>query len=410
MDLQQARRDVIAAVDAMAEELLAVSHGIHGEPELGFEEFKAQARLCAALDRHGLKPQRGAFGVETAYVAEFGGAGPRVAILSEYDALPGIGHACGHNVIASAGLGAALALSKLKSLPGSVRYLGTPAEEGGGGKEYMARAGAFEKVDAAMMVHPAHLEVATMPCLAVAHVDAIFHGKAAHASAMPHLGLNALDGVVLAYQAVGALRQHIKQSERLHGIITKGGDAANIVPHLASCTFYVRAADAHDLAPLKQRVQACFEAAALATGTRLETKWGDVDYIDMKTNWPLANAYKANAESLGRPLTPLEQLPSGMAGSTDMGNISHRVPSIHPLLKIAPEGVIIHNPEFARFAVLPEADKAVLDGAKMLALTALDMMASPSLASAAANDFAATKDESARALAHVFHGAGCGCH
>ena len=409
MDLAQAKRDVIAAVDAMAEELLAVSHGIHDEPELGFQEVKAQARLCAAIEHHGLSPQRGAFGVKTAYAADFGSAGPRVAILSEYDALPGIGHACGHNVIAAAGLGAALALSKLRSLPGSVRYLGTPAEEGGGGKEYMARAGAFEKVDAAMMVHPAHLEVATMNCIAVAHVDATFHGKAAHASAMPHMGLNALDAVVLAYQAIGALRQHIKQSERLHGIITKGGDAANIVPHLASCTFYVRAADAHDLAPLKKRVQACFDAAALATGTRLETKWGTIDYIDLKTSWPLANAYKANADAISRMLTPPDKVPAGMAGSTDMGNVSHRVPSIHPLVKIA-DNVIIHNPEFARFAVLPEADKAVLDGAKMLAMTALDMMASPGLAAAAANDFAATRDASAEALKLAYHGAGCGCH
>lgn len=412
MDLAQAKRDVSAAIDAMRAELLEVSHGIHGEPELALEEKKAAARLTAALARHNLPVARAAFGVETAYASEFGGTGPAVAILSEYDALPGIGHACGHNIIAAAGLGAALALSKLKSLKGRVRYLGTPAEERFGGKEMMARAGAFEKVDAAMMVHPANMDLVTMPCLAVCEVDVVYHGLAAHASAVPHKGKNALDAVVFAYQAIAALRQHIKGTERLHGIITEGGLAPNIVPERAACRFYVRAEDGDDLAALKARVEACFLAGAQASGTRAEIVWGASDYLDLKTNWPMANAYEANALSIGRTFFPWEQLPPGYRGSTDMGNVSHRVPSIHPMLGIAPESVPIHNAEFARYAASPAGDKAVIDGAKTLAMTALDLMMAPGLADAAAKEFAATADTSRKAIAHLTKRAaqaGCGC-
>ncbi len=413
MDLAAAKRDVIAAIDAMAEELLAVSHGIHQEPELAFEEHKAAARLSTAVAKHGIAVKPGAYGVETAYAAEFGSSGPVVAILSEYDALPGIGHACGHNIIASAGLGAALALSKLKQLPGRIRYLGTPAEEGPGGKEFMAQVGAFDGCAAAMMVHPANLELISMPCIACCVVEVTYHGRAAHASAVPHMGLNALDAVVFAYQAIAALRQHIRHTERMHGIITDGGLAPNVVPERAACKFIVRAADAADLAALKKRVHTCFEAAALATGTRAEIKWAGVDYLDLKTNWPLAHAYEANGAMLNRSFVPLKDLPQGYAGSTDMGNVSHRVPSIHPMLGIAPIEVPIHNAEFARYAASPAGDKAVLDGAKALAMTALDFLMAPGLAAEAANDFAATASASHDAVATAFRPAaagGCGCH
>jgi amidohydrolase len=411
MDLAQAKREACAAVDALADELLGVSHAIHGEPELAFEEKKAAARLCAAVARHDIAVTPRAYGVETAFAAEFGGIGPTVAILSEYDALPGIGHSCGHNIIAAAGLGAALALSKLKGL-GRVRYLGTPAEERHGGKEFMAQAGAFEKADAAMMVHPANYELVTMPCMAVSEVEVVYHGRAAHASAVPYRGLNALDGVVFAYQAIAALRQHIKQSERLHGIITEGGLAPNIVPERAACRFYVRAAEAGDLAKLKKRVEACFEAGALASGTRAAIRWSAADYLDLKTSGPLAEAYAANATALGRAIVPQSVLPPGYAGSTDMGNVSHRVPSIHPMLAIAPTEVPIHNAEFARFAVSAAGDKAVLDGAKALAMTALDVMGATGLAQDAAREFALTAEASRGAVAHAFHraeAAGCGC-
>jgi amidohydrolase len=415
MSLDQLKKDVCSAVDAMRDELLALSHAIHGEPELALEEFKAAERLTKAVESHGIGVQREAFGLKTGYAAEFGKAGgPNIAILSEYDALPGIGHACGHNIIATSGLGAALALSKLNGrLPGRVRYLGTPAEERFGGKEIMARNGAFDGTDAAMMIHPSNQNLVTMPCIAIAEVEAIYHGRSAHASAMPYRGLNALDAVVTAYQSIAQLRQHIRNTDRIHGIITEGGLAPNIVPERAACRFYVRAVDAHELAPLKARVQKCFEAGALATGCRLEVYWGDTDYLDLKTNWPMAEMYEANAVALGREFYPVKNLPAGYAGSTDMGNVSHRVPSIHPMLGVAPAGVIIHNPEFTRYAASEKGDDAVIDGAKSMAMTALDLMADPAKLEIAKSDFAATADLSDKAIAKsrepMAHAHGCGC-
>ncbi|HVZ70170.1 MAG TPA: M20 family metallopeptidase [Rhizomicrobium sp.] len=415
MDAESLKKDAGAAIDAMREQLLDLSHAIHGEPELALEEFKAARRLTDAVTGHGIEVQREAFGLKTAFAAEFGkAAGPNIAILSEYDALPGIGHACGHNIIATSGYGAAIALSKLNGkLPGRVRYLGTPAEERFGGKEMMAREGAFEKVDAAMMVHPSNLNMVTMPCIAISEVEVVYHGRSAHASAMPYRGLNALDAVVTAYQSIAQLRQHIKPTERIHGIITEGGLAANIVPERAACRFYVRAADAHELAPLKARVHACFEAGALATGCKAEIQWGITDYLDLKTNWPMAEAYRKNAQALGRDFFPVEHIPQGFAGSTDMGNVSHRVPSIHPMLAAAPPNVIIHNPEFARWAASEQGDQAVIDGAKSLAFTAIDLMCDPQLMKTAKSDFEATAELSRNAVAkirehHHSHG-GCGC-
>jgi amidohydrolase len=400
------KKEVGSAIDAMRAELLALSHAIHGEPELALEEYKSAARLESAVESFDIPVQKGAFGLETAYVSEFGkDSGPTIAILSEYDALPGVGHACGHNIIATSGLGAAMALAKLGGkLPGRVRYLGTPAEERLGGKELMAREGAFDGTDAAMMIHPSNVDLITMPCIAISEVEVTYHGRAAHASAMPYRGLNALDAVVTAYQSIAQLRQHIKGTDRIHGIITDGGLAANIVPEKASCRFYVRAADVHELSVLKKRVQACFEAGALSTGCRAEIKWGNADYLDMKTNWPMADMFKQNAQALGREFTPLESLPPGYAGSTDMGNISHRVPSIHPMLAVAPVGVIIHNAEFARWAASERGDQAVIDGAKALAFTALDLMADPESLRAARMDFAATEELSKSALAKSLEG------
>jgi amidohydrolase len=420
MSLEQLKKDVAAAVDAMRDELLSISHDIHSEPELALEEFKSAEKLCVAVERNDLKVQREAFGLKTGYASEFGDKGPTIAILSEYDALPGVGHACGHNIIATAGLGAALALSKLNGrLPGRVRYLGTPAEERFGGKEIMAREGAFDKTDAAMMIHPSNMNLMTMPCIAISEVEVTYYGRAAHASAVPYRGLNALDAVVTAYQSIAQLRQHIRNTERIHGIITDGGLAANIVPEKASCRFYVRAADVNDLIPLKQRVQACFEAGALATGCSYDAYWGGTDYLDLKTNWPMAEAFERNATALGREFFPVKDIPPGYAGSTDMGNVSHRVPSIHPMLGVAPSNVIIHNAEFARYAAMPKGDDAVIEGAKAMAMTALDLMVDQNFLAKVKSDFEATRDISDTAIAksrepvkqghqaHV-HGA-CGC-
>ena len=411
------KREVCDAIDAMAPALLDVSHAIHANPELAFHEVEAAKLLTSRVEAAGLPVTRGAFGLPTAYASTFGPEGkPEVAILSEYDALPGIGHSCGHNIIATTGLGASLALAKLgANLPGRIRYLGTPAEERGGGKELMAQHGAFDHLDAAMMVHPAGIDLITMPCICVSEVVVVYKGKSAHASAIPHAGLNALDALITAYQSIAQLRQHIKPTERIHGIITRGGNAPNIVPEETEGFFYVRAAYAEDLAALKKRVQACFEAGALATGCTVEIKWAMADYLDLKTSMPLARSYEANMKNIGRTFFPLEKLPGGSAGSTDMGNVSHRVPSIHPMISCAPPNVVIHNPEFARWAGGELGDKACIDGAKALAMTALDFLTDADLRKTARDEFAATADASARSVASAYdaHGnaliGGCGC-
>lgn len=385
------RNEITSFIDAHADTLLAVSHEIHAHPELAFREVRASALLADTAERFGLTVERGVWGLDTAFESRIGAAdGPNVAVLAEYDALPGIGHACGHNLIATAALGAVLALHSVQDrLNGSVTFLGTPAEEKGGGKEVMARAGAFEAIDAAMMIHPAGVNLATMPCICVAEVAAVYHGRSAHASAMPHRGVNALDGLLLAYQAISNLRQHIRATERIHGIVTDGGQAPNIVPERAAGEFYVRAKDAEALARLKPRVQACFEAGARGSGCEVDVIWADVDYLDLNTNEPLANRFQGHAEGLGRTFAQLD--PWSGSGSTDMGNVSHRVPSIHPLLAAAPPNVVIHNPEFARWAASDLGDRAALDGAKALAMTAADYLTDDALRAQAARAFEVSK-------------------
>ncbi|MED5323991.1 MAG: M20 family metallopeptidase, partial [Pseudomonadota bacterium] len=333
MDREALKKQACVIIDDMSDALISASHAIHARPELAFEEHFAHGLLTDRVEEAGLPVERGACGLDTAFISSFGDTGVEVGILSEYDALPGIGHACGHNIIATSGLGAVLALSKLgAALPGRVRYLGTPAEEAGGGKEIMAQHGAFDGLDAAMMVHPAGVNLVTMPSVAMNEVRVTFTGKAAHASAMPFAGVNALDALVSSYQSIAQLRQHIRQNERIHGIFNEAGLAPNIVPDRAVGTFYVRAADGMALADLKKRVKNCFEAGALASGCELEIQWALGDYLEIKDCWPIAERYKTNAESLGRSFFPLEKMPTTGAGSTDMGNISHRVPSIHPMI------------------------------------------------------------------------------
>ena len=415
-NLDALKRETCDRIDALAPELIDISHQIHAKPELAFHEHFAAGLLADTLEKHDLETKRNAFGLETAYASSFGDGDTEVAILSEYDALPGIGHACGHNIIATTGLGAALGLAGLNGrLPGSIRYLGTPAEEMGGGKELMAQDGAFDGLDAAMMVHPAGIDLETMPCICVSEVRVTYHGKSAHASAMPHAGLNALDALVTAYQTLAQLRQHIRPTERIHGIFTETGLAPNIVPDRASGLFYVRAKNAGELADLKQRVQNCFDAGALSSGCRADVEWAKADYLDMKTSFAISEAYVKNAETLGRDFIDLSMLPSSSAGSTDMGNVSHRVPSIHPMISCAPANVVIHNPEFAKWAGSDLGDKAVVDGAKSLAMTALDFLMTPEMQARAKADFDASAEVSREAVSRAYnpHGladiGGCGC-
>jgi amidohydrolase len=392
MDVDALKARVTAEIDRHAARLIEVSHDLHAHPELNFEEHHAHEVLSGVLDDAGLDPDRGHCDVPTAFMATAGSSGPLVAVLLEYDALPEIGHACGHNVIAAAGLGAGLALATVADLAGGrVRILGTPAEEGGGGKIVLADRGAFAGVDAALMVHPADRELAAMTTLAIEQLEARYHGVSAHAAAAPWRGANALDAAVIGYQNIANLRQHIAPDERVHGIFTHGGDKPNIVPAHASTFWYVRSGTIQRLAELKARVEACLRAGALAAGCEVELRWGDrpTAYADLRRNAPLDAAYAANATRVGRTVLD-PRLTDPVLGSTDMGNISYLAPSIHPMLAVAPAGVPIHSAAFAHHAVSDDADRAVLDGAKMLAMTAIDVWTDRAVLDAARAAFAGT--------------------
>ena len=377
MSPDDAKTRAASVVDAHRDLLLGVSRDIFEHPELCFEEHHAHDVLVGALRGVGIETTEHAFGLDTAFVAEVGEQGPTVAIICEYDALPGIGHACGHNVIAGAGLGAGVALASLAvELGGRVRILGTPAEEGGGGKEFMLRAGAFDGLDAAMMVHPADRDLPTMAAIAVEQLHVTYHGEASHAAAAPELGRNALDAAVLGYMNIAALRQHIGVRERVHGIVTDAGEKANVVPHRAAAHWFVRSQDLVSLERLKVRVLDCLAAGATAAGCTMDVEWVDPPYSDMVDDEWLLQRWMENAAALGRPGEDPE-LDGPVVGSTDMGNVSHRVPSIHPMVAVAPRGVAIHTPEFAVHAGGDAGDRAVLDGAKALAATAIDCWTAP---------------------------------
>lgn len=391
--MKQLKDRLSAYIANHSSDLLSVSHQIHANPELAFKEHKACEILTSAIADLGHSATTGSYGLETAFESfTVDNSGPQVDILAEYDALPGIGHACGHNLIATAALGAAAALGSIaEDVPGRIRLLGTPAEEKGGGKELMARDGAFANTTMAMMIHPAGVNLTTMPSICIAEVKVVYHGQSAHASAMPHRGKNALDGLLLAYQAISNLRQHIRDKERIHGIVTEGGQAPNIVPDRAVGDFYVRAANVRALEALKPRVQACFEAGATASGCEVEVLWSGVDYLDLNTNWPIAEQFQANAEALGREFIDKDKMWSAAAGSTDMGNVTHMLPGIHPMLAAAPANVVIHHPDFADYAGSEMGDAAAIDGAIALAHTALDYLLDPKLQTSAQQAFEVSK-------------------
>lgn len=364
-------------IDELAPVLVDVSHSIWDHPELCFEEHHAHDLLCDTLAAHGLEPTRHAYGLDTAFVAEAGSEGPLVAICCEYDALPDIGHACGHNVIAAAGLGAGLAAATLaEELGGRVRILGCPAEEGGGGKVFMIREGAFDGVDAAMMIHPADHDLPTMHTLAIHGLEVRYEGRASHAASAPHLGRNALDAAVLGYVNVAALRQHIAPDERVHGIFTEAGEKPNIVPSTTAASWYVRSGTSERLGELKERVLTALGAGATAAGCSMEHHWVDPPYSELRDDLELLARFERHARRLGRSFPEPAAAPQ-VVGSTDMGDVSHLVPSIHPMLAVAPPGVGIHTPEFARHARSEAGDRAVIDGAKAMAGTVLDCWAEP---------------------------------
>lgn len=368
---EQAKQAALRTLRREEAALGSLSHRIHAHPELAFEEHRAARWVAEGAEGAGFEVETGVAGLETAFRARAGRGELVIGICAEYDALPGIGHACGHNVIAAAALGAALALAPLADDLGlTVVLLGTPAEENGGGKIIMMERGAFDGLHAAMMIHPAAHEAAQMRPLAVSHFDVHYHGRSSHASMHPELGVNASDAMVVAQVAIGLARQQLRPGEQVHGIVTHGGDAGNIIPAQASANFFARARTLEELEQLLPRINACFEAGAVASGARLEIAPRSSPYSELRSDEDLTAAYAANATALGRRLLQRGKEPTG--GSTDMGNVSLAIPSIHPMLSIDSLPAVNHQPEFAAAAVSPAADKAILDGAAAMAWTALD--------------------------------------
>ena len=376
MGTAELKASVIAKVEAQRQQLRNLSLKIHSNPELGFQEVKAAAWLTQYLDKNGFAVERGICELETAFRASYGEGKPAIALVAEYDALPHLGHACGHNLIASGSVGAAVAAkAAIDRFGGSVQVIGTPAEELYGGKVIMAGRGAFNNLDVAMMVHPGSHNAAVTPALACIALEVEFFGRAAHAAGHPEAGINALEAMLLSFTAINSLRQHIKDKARIHGIITDGGEAANVVPDHSAGNFLVRAEDDAYLDELKERVLDCFVGGATATGARLEYRWGETRYAPMRNNLTLARLFKQNMQSLGRRM-PLSD-PDRSFGSTDMGNISQILPGIHPGVAIVSPGVVNHSPEFALAACSEAGIEGMLDAAKAMAMTIVDLIASP---------------------------------
>ena len=358
-----------AVIDARLDDLLALSHRIHAHPELAFEEEHACAWTAELLADAGFALTANAANQPTAYVAEFGSGPTVIGICAEYDALPGVGHACGHNIIAASSVGAGLALAPLADELGlTVRVYGTPAEEGGGGKIPMLPL--FADVDAAMMVHPWPQDRLEATCLAVSHFDVIYHGKTAHASAAPWEGVNAGDAMTIAQVALGLARQQLRPGDQVHGIVTSGGDAANIIPARTSGRFMFRAPTLERLHELEPKLRCCFEAGAVATGASVEYEPLAEDYSHMVCDEKLLASYRRSAEALGRRFE-LEDSPKPTI-STDMANVSLEVPTIHPLIGIETKGAVNHQPEFTAACITESADRAVREGALALAWTVID--------------------------------------
>jgi amidohydrolase len=383
---------VAAAVDRLGDELESLSRQIHDHPELGFQEVKAAGWLSEFLERQGFKVERGVAGVDTAFRGTVeNGDGPTIAILCEYDALPAIGHACGHNVIATAGVGAGAALAALRDkLPkGRVQIIGTPAEEGGGGKVKLIRGGVFKTVDAAMMIHGFDRWIMHQALLGIVRCRFEFTGKAAHASADPWEGVNALDAVIQTFNNVSMLRQQVRPEARIHGIVNEGGAAPNIIPEFASATFYVRAADIDYMWALQKRVIGCAEGAARATGCTLNVvEQRDNAYEPLKRNATLLELFRANARTFGVVESPESR---ERMGSSDVGNVSQVIPAIQPMVQIAPEGTPIHSRAFAEAAIKPLARDGMLKAAKIMAMTTCDLLANPGLVKEARREFETSK-------------------
>jgi amidohydrolase len=378
-------------VDALAPELREIAAQIHAHPELCYEERFAASRLAEALERRGVAVERGAGGLPTALRARAGrGGGPRVAILAEYDALPEIGHACGHNLIAAGALGAFLALARQgDDLPGTVELVGTPAEEGGGGKIRLLEAGVFDGVDAAMMFHPFDRDLLAHPTLAGTWLELTFLGTPSHAALAPAEGRSALTACMDTFRLIDGQRVHFRDGVRVHGFIRYGGEAVNIIPERAQAEFSVRAFDLRELDRVRGIVERCAQGAALASGVevRIERRPG---YKDVQTNLAIARRFGRHLSALGREAAETD--PTVGTGSTDMGDVSHAVPSIHAWIAICKPGeTTCHQRAFAERAASAEGQDAMLMAAKAMALTAADLLLEPELLAAARQEFEARR-------------------
>jgi amidohydrolase len=368
------KRRLCHSIDARAALLTSLSHGIHARPEEAFHEHWAAGAIASILERGGMRVERDAFGLPTSFRATAGpDHGPDVVICCEYDALPGMGHACGHNVVAAAGAGAGLALAPLATRLGRrLTVLGTPAEESGGGKILLADRGAFQDAIAVMLVHPGVEDIVTPSLRAALGLEADFHGRAAHAAMAPERGRNALDAAVVAYNAAGALRSTLAAGEQINAMIESGGPP-NVVPAHAGIKFVIRGATRMRAKEVAERVSMCCQGAAAAVGCEARLRRTGPVYANFVVDDGLAALFTANAQRIGRHMTTSSPLDIERAGSTDLGNVSHLAPTIHPKLAIAPTDVPQHTPGFASHAIGPRADRAVLDGAKAMAMTVADL-------------------------------------
>ncbi|HEX5016271.1 MAG TPA: M20 family metallopeptidase [Actinomycetes bacterium] len=369
---------VTANVDAVGAELVRLSHEISADPELSYEEHRAAARCADLLEKHGFAVERGSYGQPTSFEARLGSGDTHVMICAEYDALPGVGHACGHNIIAASALGAGIALAPL--VDGAnlrLTVLGTHAEEVGGGKVELIDGGALDGVDAALMMHPTPYDDYGPKSLAIEEWRVVYRGHASHASAAPELGRNALDGVVAGYNNISMLRQSFRKWQQVHGVIVDGGEAANVIPERAEASYYLRAVDLDDLEDLRTRVRACLEGAATATGTTVEITVNGYVYESLKPHTELVSIFTEACTAIGREFYP-DPKGDELGGSTDFGNISNRVPGLHADMAVYSYPAVNHQHEFAAACISPEGDKTMLEGAKALALTALAVAADPS--------------------------------
>ena len=379
----------IAVIDKYSDEFKKISEEIWNNPELDFNEHKAHTLLTNFLEGKGFNVERSYLGMQTAFRATFGDStGPNVCVICEYDALPEIGHACGHNLIAEAGIAAALgikaALEEHGTPKGLLTVMGTPAEEGGGGKIKLIEKGAFENIDVAMMVHPSPANIVKSKTLSVMRLGVTFHGKAAHAAAFPWEGVNALDAAVMAYNNISVLRQQMKPTWRVHGIISNGGAKPNIIPELTKMEYYLRALTKGEVKDLYSKAMACYEAAAKATGCTVEVMETTPFYEDVVANPTLSDLYESNAGNLGVVFEKTD-VPRG---STDMGNVSYVVPSIHPMYKIGDGTRRNHTREFTAITNTPEAHQNTLTAAKAMSMTVVDVLTNPTVLEQIKKEFA----------------------